>query len=132
MFMMTLPRALLTWLLLFVAAFTNGAVREFFYARYFDEPAANRVSVGTGILLFGVVIWAVTRVWPFSSPGQAGRIGLLWVAMTVAFEFGFGHFVRGRPWPALFAEYAIWRGRLWPLVLAWLFVAPVLSVRLRR
>jgi hypothetical protein len=124
----TWPRALLVWALLFVAVFANGAVRVFTYQRYIGERAANQLSAATGIALFAVVIWAVTRAWPFPSPARAWRTGLLWVALTVAWEFLFGHFFMGRPWNTLFADYEIWNGRLWPLVLAWLAVAPRLSM----
>jgi hypothetical protein len=59
-------------------------------------------------------------------------VGALWVGLTVAFEFGFGHYVMGAPWEVLLADYDILRGRLWPLVLAANLVAPLLAGRLCR
>jgi hypothetical protein len=34
-------------------------------------------------------------------------IGILWLVLTVAFEFSFGHFVFGRSWEGLASDYNI-------------------------
>jgi len=39
------------------------------------------------------------------------------VTLTVAFEFLAGHYVFGTPWHQLVADYNIFRGRIWVLVL---------------
>jgi hypothetical protein len=59
-------------------------------------------------------------------------IGLTWLALTVAFEFLFGHYVAGHSWRALLNDYDLLAGRLWVLVLAWLALAPYLFYRLQR
>ena len=125
---MTRPRALLLWALLFVVAFTNGAFRVFVIQPRVGELAGRQLACGTGILLFAAAIWVITRRWPFRSAGQAWQTGAVWVLMTIAWEFLFGHYVMGQPWGPLAADYEIWNGRLWPLVLAWLAVAPRLSM----
>jgi hypothetical protein len=57
--------------------------------------------------------------------GAAGLyIGLFWMALTVAFEFLFFHYVGGHPWPALLANYDLLNGRIWVLLLAWIAIAP--------
>jgi hypothetical protein len=53
-------------------------------------------------------------------------VGLLWLVLTVAFEFGFFHYVVGKPWDVLLADYNILRGRLWVLVLATVLLGPIL------
>ena len=52
-------------------------------------------------------------------------IGALWLTLTVVFEFGFGHYVIGHPWKYLLADYNIFKGRLWSLVLLVTFVSPL-------
>jgi len=52
-------------------------------------------------------------------------IGALWLTLTVAFEFGFGHYVMGHSWRYLLADYNILKGRLWSLVLLVTFVSPL-------
>lgn len=48
----------------------------------------------------------------------------------MAFEFLFFHYVGGHAWEELLANYNIARGRLWPVVLLWVAVAPWLFYRL--
>ena len=42
--------------------------------------------------------------------------------MTVAFEFGFGHFVAGHSWQRLLGDYNLLEGRVWLLFLLWILV----------
>ena len=64
-----------------------------------------------------------------TSARQAWYIGLFWLALTVAFEFLFFHYVGGHSWAELLANYDIASGRLWPLILLWVTVAPYLFYR---
>lgn len=123
---MTFPRALLIWLALFAAAFANGALREWTYASWLGELRAHQVSCGLGVSLFAGIIWLAARAWPFRSRRHALATGAWWTALTVAWEFLFGRFVMGHAWSRLLADYAIWRGRLWVLVLAGVLLLPVL------
>jgi hypothetical protein len=68
----------------------------------------------------------VERRWPLPT-ARAATVGAAWVGLTVLFEFGFGHYVANRPWSTLLAHYNVRRGRLWPLVLAAMGIAPALA-----
>jgi len=57
---------------------------------------------------------------------------LTWLALTVAFEFLFGHFVMGHSWTTLFQDCNILAGRLWVLVLVWIAAAPANFYRVNR
>ena len=54
-------------------------------------------------------------------------IGIFWVVITVIFEFLFGHFVMSHPWEKLLADYNLFNGRLWVLVLINNIAAPFIS-----
>ena len=54
------------------------------------------------------------------------EMAMLLFAMTVAFEFLFGHYVSGASWSALVGMYAFWRGESWLLLLAAITVSPLL------
>lgn len=117
-------RYIFGWIILLVVAIINGAIREMVYKNHFGELRAHQISTLTGIILFGVIIWEMSRVWPLPSAKQAWAVGLIWLMLTVAFEFLFGHFVMGHPWSKLFYDYDILAGRVWLLVLIWTTVAP--------
>ncbi len=117
---------LAAWLIMLFVSIANGAVRDFTYGPRMTELAAHQLSTVTGILLLGVVIWRFLRADPPSSASHALAIGLAWMALTVAFEFLFFHFVGGHSWSALAANYRLFDGRLWVLVLVWIAAAPCL------
>lgn len=50
--------------------------------------------------------------------------------LTVAFEFGFGHYVAGHSWDKLLADYNLLRGRVWSLFLVWIAVMPYVIFKL--
>jgi hypothetical protein len=44
-------------------------------------------------------------------------VGLYWLLLTVAFEFLGGHYLFGKSWENLPADYNLMRGRVWVAVL---------------
>lgn len=110
--------ALAIWPLFLVCAVTLGAVREGLVEPALGEQAAHVV----GTLLFITVMLAIMWVLVDKISGSIRRldlwlIGVMWTGMTVCFEFGFFHFVAGVPWEKLLADYNLFAGRLWVLVL---------------
>ncbi len=124
-------RYILGWFVLLIAAIINGAIRDKVYKESLGELTAHQVSTLTGILLFGVVIWGMNRVWPIESSRQAWTIGLIWLVMTMCFEFLFFHYVTGHPWSELLGNYNIFEGRVWVMLLLWVLVAPYIFWRMR-
>jgi hypothetical protein len=116
-------RALLSWLVLLAVAVANGALRQLAYPRSLGDLAARQISTGVGAVALGVAIWLLLRRWPIERAGHAWATGVLWTALTVLFEAAL---VRGggRPWREVWAQYALWKGSLWPLLLLWILIAP--------
>ncbi len=123
---------LLAWAPMVLIAIANGVIREAWYAKRLNELRAHQVSTLSGMLLFGIYIWALMRIWPPESKGQALFIGLIWLGLTIAFEFLFGHYIAGHPWSRLFQDYNILAGRVWAVVLLWVALAPSLFYRLQK
>lgn len=122
----------LAWFPMVAIAIVNGAIREKGYKQALGELRAHQVSTLTGGIAFAIYIWGLSRIWPLESAGQSLGIGLMWVAMTVAFEFLFGRYAARRPWSALLVDYNLLAGRVWALLLIWLAVAPYVFWRWRR
>ncbi|WP_431125486.1 hypothetical protein [Flagellimonas flava] len=114
----------LAWFPMVLIAIANGLFREKFLASRLGELHAHQTSSATMILLLGVYVWAVFKMWPPTSANQTIWIGLLWLLLTVLFEFFFGHYIVGHPWEKLLHDYNIFQGRVWILVLVWIAVAP--------
>lgn len=129
---MTPLRAFTVWGLLFAVAFINGAFREFALRRFLSELPAHQTSCAIGISLILLATVLAGRKWPFRSVRQAWTVGFVWLLLTIAWEFIFGHFVMGHPWARLFYDYALWDGRLWILVLVSIVCAPAISLHVNR
>lgn len=121
---------MIAWVGMVFIAIINGAIRESGYKKFMGDLRAHQVSTITAIILFGLFIWLLTSIWPIQSTGQAIAIGFVWLILTVAFEFIFGHFVMKHPWKKLLNDYNILEGRLWVLVLIWITIAPYLFYKL--
>ena len=120
-------RAALAWLVLLALAIANGAAREALLAPRLGTTLAQAVST---MVLSVLVFIAGSLAMPWIGPAtvrDAWAIGAIWVALTVAFEFLGGHFIFGRPWRILLADYNIFAGRIWVVVLAVTLLTPVLS-----
>jgi hypothetical protein len=123
----------LAWFPMVAIAIANGVLRESWYGQHLSELAAHQLSSLSAIVLFGIYIWfVVARFWPPASNAQAIGIGLLWLVMTIAFEFLFGHYLAGHSWERLLHDYNLLAGHVWLLVLAWVAVAPYLFRRMRK
>jgi hypothetical protein len=116
---------LLFWLVLAIVAIANGVIRQTTYGKVVPELAAHQISTIVAILTTGAVVWGLSRIWPLDSSGQAWTIGILWLLLTIVFEFGFGHFVAGHSWARLLADYNLLNGRVWLLFLIWVAVMPL-------
>jgi hypothetical protein len=125
-------RYTLAWFILVVAAVLNGAARDLLYKDAVGELRAHQISTLTLIVLFGVIVWALSRLWKLESTAQAWTVGFIWLVMTLAFEFLFFHFVGGKPWSELLNAYNLFDGRVWIFVLIWTAIAPVVFYQLNR
>jgi len=118
------------WLLMPIIGIMNGVIRQYGYSNALGELRAHQVSTGTGIILFGLYVWALSLIWKIRSSAEAIAIGLIWLTLTIGFEFLFGHYVMKHPWSRLFHDYNLFEGRLWVLVLLWVTVAPCVFYKL--
>ncbi len=121
----------LAWFPMVVIAILNGSLRQYGYAPHLDELLAHQISTATAVLLFGLYIWGVTHYWKIGSARQALGIGLMWLGMTVAFEFLFGHYLAGHSWERLLQDYNLLAGRVWALLLVWVAAAPYVFYRIQ-
>ena len=110
-------------------AIINGVIRDATYKTYAGELAAHQISTVTGIFLFGIYIWALGLRWKLKSGRQAAAVGLIWLALTEAFEFLFFHYAAGHSWSQIIQAHNMLEGWLWVLVLIFIATAPNIMYR---
>lgn len=125
-------RALLVWLLLAFLAVSAGVAREAVLTPRMGAEAAHVAGTWVVVAAFFVAIGLSVRwIVPDLASSRLWRVGGLWLVLTVAFEFGFGHYVAGHSWSRLLRDYDLLAGRVWILVLLTVLLAPVWMGRLR-
>lgn len=124
-------RAMVIWLLLAVLAVATAGLRTGLITPRIGEHGGHVVGTILFCLVIFFVAWlSIGWIGP-AVPRDTVHIGILWVVMTVAFEFLAGHYLFGNSWERLFADYNIMRGRIWVLVLISTYFAPRLGMVLR-
>lgn len=121
---------MVAWLGGSVLGMVNGTARELLYKESVGERAAHYISTATLLVLLGLYVALLQRRWPIPTRSEALRIGASWLALTIAFEFGFGHYVDGKSWAELRALYDVTEGKIWIVVPLFMATAPSLSRRL--
>lgn len=120
---------LLAWIPMVAIAVANGAVREAGLKPRLGDARARQLSTVLLIVFFAVYMAAVFRLRPIDSAAQSVEVGLLWLALTLAFELGLGRLVSRLSWSQMLAEYNVLAGRLWILVPLWVAIAPYVYFR---
>lgn len=119
--------AFLLWLGFAALAIALGNVRVRLAEPLMGEPAAHVVFT----LLFCLLLYLLTDwfvgVAGFDTATSQWWLGVIWMALTVCFEFVFGHYVVGHSWQVLLADYNILNGRIWVVVLLTLLLGPRLA-----
>lgn len=80
----------LLWLPMILIAVLNGTARDLGYKKYLGELLARQLSTIVLIIVFGIYIGLVLQKYPPANLGQSVKIGILWLVLTLLFEFGLG------------------------------------------
>jgi hypothetical protein len=123
-------RWLIAWVGGSALGIVNGVFRESALKARVGEPTADRISAGSLVGLLAVFFWVLQNRWPLATQRRALEMGAAWAALTVAFEFVFGHFVDRKSWDELVSNYDVSDGKLWPFVLLWIATGPAVVWKL--
>ncbi len=128
---MNYVKAASLWLGFLLVAIVCGFIREKFLVPGFG-PIGGR-ALGTllvAVIILGM-IYAYTGKLTGASQAALFKLGLSWTMATILFEFLFGHYVMRHAWESLWADYNVFQGRLWPLVLLVILFGPRLARKFR-
>lgn len=124
-------KSIVIWFVLMVLAILNGTVRVKLIIPFTGLTPGLAIST---VMLCALILLATWMSIPWMGPRdarQAWSVGLLWLAMTLGFEFLAGHFLFKKPWPELLVDYDITKGRIWVLVPVVTVLAPWLMAKAR-
>ncbi|NWG28953.1 MAG: hypothetical protein HXY48_10525 [Ignavibacteriaceae bacterium] len=118
------------WFILAVSAILVATFRVSPLLPQFGEQTAHQLGTILYLIVQFIIIYLFIRKLKIKDVKTLLGIGFFWVVITVIFEFVFGHYVMGHPWPKLFADYNLLNGRLWVMVLINNLTAPLISGRI--
>ena len=115
------------WGLMVVVAILNAVLREGVVTPNLGDTAGRAM----GVIILVVAVFVVSYLFLSKtsvdySGGDLWAMGAIWLVLTIAFEFGFGHFVMGHTWDFLLEDYDLFKGRIWVIVLIADAVGPYL------
>jgi hypothetical protein len=120
----------LAWFGMMVIAVMNGAFRDGVYKPYIGDLPAHQVSTALLLILLAAYFRTLASFWRIESANQAWTIGIIWLALTLAFEVGFGHFIAGNPWGKILHDYNVIKGRIWVFIPIWVLIGPYVFFRI--
>lgn len=119
--------------MLVVLAIINGTIREKYINSYVGQQKGHLISSVVFCIVIIVATYFYVLLFLFGK-GLGTKtmldVGGYWLVLTVAFEFIFGHYVAGHSWEKLLADYNIFKGRIWGVVLLTVFFAPLVCATL--
>lgn len=122
------------WFVLLVIAILNAVLRESTYKPQLEPHIGNwahQISSLTGIIFFFIAIYLFFKYIKSNYDTlDTWLIGIMWVALTVIFEFSFGYYFRKSTWEEMIAQYYFWKGDTWIFVLIAVLVFPRLCYKL--
>lgn len=127
---MAYGRALLVWLGIIVAESAHGALRMAFLEPVLGSLRARQMAMFFGMAIIFAIAWFTIRWIGARDRATLLRIGLMWVALTVAFEIGLGLGL-GLSRERMLSDYNLAEGGLVPLGLVVMALTPLAAYRLR-
>ena len=124
-------KALAIWFGILVLAIANGVLREEFLIPLLGKATALFLS---GVLLSALILVVAYLSLPWFGPAPVASyiaLGMTWLFLTLTFEFSFGRFIQGKPWPELLEAYTFKEGDIWPVVLLAVATSPYIAARIR-
>ena len=115
------------WIVLAVSAIVVATFRVGVLLPKFDEQTAHQLGTILYLIVQFAIIYFFIKKMKINKTKTLLGIGIFWVVITIIFEFIFGHYFMGHPWQKLFADYNLFNGRLWILVLINNLIAPIIS-----
>ncbi|MBI4644151.1 MAG: hypothetical protein HY790_00330 [Deltaproteobacteria bacterium] len=128
---MNYAKAFFFWLGFLAVAIAFGVVREKILTPALG-PLGGRAG-GTLLVCASIflLIYIYVRKLKDATPNALLSLGIFWTVLTIAFECLFGRYLLGLSWQLILADYNVFQGRLWPLVLLVTLLGPLLAGKMR-
>lgn len=129
---MYLLRALVVWVLLMIAETIHGIIRNLALVPITGDFSARQIGVFTGAAIIFGITFIFVRWLHAATKAKLLLIGMMWLTLTLIFEFCLGSFVLGLSWERITEDYNLLQGGLLPFGLLFMVLSPLLAAKLRQ
>ena len=127
----SLTRAFLVWLLMMAAESGHGTLRELLLAPYLGGFRARQIGVFAGSAIILTLAYLFIEWIGAKGTGALWTVGLMWVTLTLAFEFTLGRLAFGYSWRRILEDYDLSNGGFLLAGIALMAFSPVIASALR-
>jgi hypothetical protein len=128
---MILFKGMVVWLVFIVLESLNGIVRIIWLTPALGVIWAEYLAFGTGSVLLLAIATLFIRWLKISQRSQLLKVGLLWMFLTLVFEITLGRTIFKYSWQDIAANFNVFKGKLLPVELLLLCLAPAIATKLR-
>lgn len=114
-----------------LAEVIHGTLRNLFFAPRVGDFKARQLAVFTGSVVIQGIAMLFIRWIGAMNTWERLRVGLLWVVLTLVFEFVLGLFVLGYSWERMLSDYNIAKGGMMPIGLLVMALSPLVAGKVR-
>ena len=121
----------MAWLPMPVLGTLNGLFRGLVLMQFMSEFRAKQLSSVTLIIILFVYTNLIFDRLDLKLSREALYTGLVWVLLTITFEFVLGYMILKQPFDMMLAEYNISQGNFWSLVIISIFFMPFILLKIK-
>ncbi|MCL2491746.1 MAG: hypothetical protein FWE87_03230 [Coriobacteriia bacterium] len=118
-----IKRSLPYWLIMLPLGVANGAFRDIVLTPFIGSIALPLSGISLAALIV-LVSWIMTARLGKASRRTFLALGVVWVVLTIAFEFFFGMVIEKNTFEELISAYNVLTGNLWSIDLLVILLAP--------
>jgi hypothetical protein len=113
-----LKTAVRVWLMeILISAFNYFVLMNLVYEPRWGELVAHQIGMSTRIVYIFILAYFLLRTVKQYQISDLIQVGIMWLALTLLFEWG-GSLIMGRPIEEILVGWNIFKGYMWPYVLA--------------
>lgn len=126
-----IKKSLVIWLLVIPCAILNGGFRDLILTPILGEYALPASGIMLSIIIFILCLIGIPRMERGNSSTYK-IMGIVWIILTIAFEFIFGNLIMNKSIPELIKAYDITTGNLWLIVVILTGVYPFIIAKIKK
>lgn len=101
-----------------ISGFNYFVLMGLIYEPAWGELRAHQIGMTTRIVYIFILAWLLQRYNPHHDERDLVHVGILWFLSALVFEWAGSLLIQRRPVDEILVGWQVWKGYMWPYVLA--------------